>query len=122
LLVESESRSGAGLGLYAKGAIADGNPNFVQSSIKGGIAGHALVDGRPNDSFGLGGFYYNFSNVLQDVAAPLVDFQDEYGLEAWYSLSLSRQTALTLNTQLVRPADGSTDPALVAGLRLSAGY
>jgi len=57
LLVESAGVPGKGLGLYAKAAIADGNRNPFRRSFVGGLAGHAIVPGRPLDWFGVGYFF-----------------------------------------------------------------
>lgn len=122
LLKQSTVDPKKGFGLYAKAAIADGNPNVIQSSFIAGISGHAIIAGRERDSFGIGGFYYNFSNVLQDTTAPLVNFNDEAGLEAWYNFSLSRNFTLGADIQLIDPASGDQDTALFLGMRLGASF
>lgn len=53
-----------GWGVYFRGLIADGNPNPIQASIVAGIGGKGLFANRPHDRFGLGVFYWNFSNAL----------------------------------------------------------
>ena len=55
-LQESPALPNANWGFYLKAAIADGNPNYVQSSVIAGIGGRALFFGRPQDSFGVGAF------------------------------------------------------------------
>ena len=35
------------------------------------IGGRALFFGRPRDVFGMGGFYYNLSDELEDALDPL---------------------------------------------------
>ncbi|MGL4541748.1 MAG: carbohydrate porin, partial [Polymorphobacter sp.] len=117
LLVESPVSTGQGLGIYARAAIADGNPNVFEQSAIGGIAGHAIIPGRPRDSFGIGGFYYKFSNVLQDTVAPLATFKDERGVEAWYSLAVAPWLKLTADAQLISPARGKQPNALILALR-----
>jgi carbohydrate-selective porin OprB len=92
-------------------------PTIIRSSFILGLAGHGMVKSRPNDSFGVGGFIYNFSNALQDSAAPLVDFNDEQGVEAWYSFAPTPWFKLTGDAQYVNVARGDADPALIAGLR-----
>ena len=39
-----------------------------------------LIAGRPNDVFGLGYFYYNFSDDLQGATAAVTNFDDEKGV------------------------------------------
>ena len=113
----SHDKGPGSLGLYAKAAIADGNPNLIQSSFIGGLAGQWLFFGRPNDRFGLGGYYYNFSNILQQVTAPLVKFDDALGFEAWYALTVFRNAALTFDAQLTDPARGQKPNAFLLGAR-----
>jgi len=45
-------------------AIADGNPNPIRSSFIGGVAGHAIVPGRPLDVFGVAYYFSDLSNEL----------------------------------------------------------
>lgn len=113
----SQDKGPGSLGLYSKAAIADGNPNLIQSSFIGGLAGQGLFSGRPNDRFGLGGYYYNFSNILQQVTAPLVKFHDELGFEAWYALTVLPNADLTFNAQLTDPARGQKPNAFLLGAR-----
>jgi porin len=117
LLLESASTPGKGLGLYAKAAVADGNPNPVRHSLVGGIAGHAIVPGRPLDYFGVGYFYYDFSNELQNAVAPVGRFNDEQGIEAYYTFVPAPWLRLTANLQWVNPAYGANPPVWLAGVR-----
>lgn len=117
LLVESDVVRGKGLGLYAEAAIADGNPNPIQRSFVGGVAGHAIVPGRPLDYFGAGYFYYDFSNKLQDAVASIGSFNDEQGVEIYYTLVPAPWLRLTADLQWVNPATGANQSMWVGGLR-----
>lgn len=116
-LAESSQVKGKGLDAVIKVATADGNPNPIQSSLVVAIAGHGMIPGRPNDSFGVGGFMYDMSNALQDSLSPVIDFNDEQGIEAWYSLGLTPWFRITADMQFVNPASGDRDPAVIGGLR-----
>ena len=59
-------------GSILRQAIADGNPNYVERSLIVGIGGKALFFGRPQDSFGIGAYYYDLSDVLQDELNPVL--------------------------------------------------
>jgi porin len=118
LLVESADVPGKGLGVYAKAAIADGNPNPVRGSFVGGVAGHAIVPGRPLDYFGVGYFFFNFSNELQNAVAQLASFNDEQGIEAYYAFVPAPWLRLTANLQYVNPAYGANPRVLVGGVRM----
>ena len=117
LLVPSEVQKGRGLGVYAKAAIADGNPNIIRRSIAGGVAGHGVIAARPWDSFGAGYFYYAFSNELQSSVEPFVSFGDEQGVEVFYSAAVTRWFRVGGNLQLINPADTKRGNLFVGGLR-----
>jgi porin len=118
VLVESASVPGKGLGLYAKAAIADGNPNPFKRSLVGGIAGHAIVPGRPLDYFGVGYFYYDLSDELQDAVAPVGSLKDEQGIEAYYTFVPAPWLRLSANLQWVNPANGANPPMWLGGVRM----
>ena len=101
-----------------KAAIADGNPNYVQRSLIAGIGGRALFFGRPQDSFGLGAFHYNLSDVLQDVLGPSTEFRNESGIEAFYNWTVTPWLYFGPDIQYIRPARGNFKNALVMGLRM----
>jgi porin len=107
-----------GWGVFLKTAIADGNPNPIQGSLVLGIGGKGLISSRQQDSFGLGFYYYNFSNDLQDATDSFLNFDDEYGIEAYYNYAITPWFHLTGDLQLINPANGNSSNALVLGLRL----
>jgi porin len=117
LLVESSAVKGKGLGLYAKGAIADGNPNPIGASVVGGIGGEGLIPGRPGDAFAIGAFWYNFSDVLQGAVDPLINFNEEAGVEAWYRFQLTPWFALTADLQVIDPASGDRPTFALGAIR-----
>ena len=114
---EITQQTDASWGLYFKVATADGNPNYVQASILGGIGGRALFFGRPQDSFGLGAFYYDLSDELQDSLDPLAEFGDESGVEAYYSWSLAPWLYVSGDIQFIDPARRGADSSVIAGVR-----
>ncbi len=116
-LQESSEQPNATWGFYLKAAIADGNPNYVQRSLIVGIGGKALFLGRPQDSFGVGGFYYNLSDVLQDTLFPNTKFKDESAIEAFYSYAVTPWLYVGGDIQYIDPATGGFKNALVLALR-----
>lgn len=116
--LSGSARGPSHVGIYAKAAFADGNPNPIRASFVGGFAGHGLIEGRERDRWGLGFYYYDFSNTLQSVTAPLARFDDEVGVEAWYAVAITPNADLAFNAQAVDPATGSNDIAVVLGARL----
>ena len=105
-------------GLYLKAAIADGNPNYVQSSLIVGVGGKALFFNRPQDSFGVGAYYYNLSDHLEDTGNPLNRFRDEYAIEAYYNYEVTPWMIIGPDIQFIRPATGRSDNAFVGALRM----
>jgi porin len=122
LLLESESLPGKGLGLYGKAGVSDGNPNPFQSYFVGGVSGHGLSSKRPGDSFGLGYFYYNFSDALQDTTASVANFDNETGVEAFYNFEVMPGINLTTDLQWLDPANGNNSSFWAGGLRLNANF
>ena len=122
LLYELPDQPGKGFGIYGKAATADGNPNPIQGSFVGGFAGHGIVPHRPNDSFGIGYYYYNLSNQLQSafsVLDPVFAIKDEQGIEVFYNLAVTPWFRLTADVQWIDPARAALPHAWVGGLRAS---
>ncbi|MBN8509515.1 MAG: carbohydrate porin [Burkholderiales bacterium] len=122
LLVESAVVRGKGLGVYAKAAVADGNPNPIKRSFVGGLAGHAIVPGRPLDTFGVGYFFYDFSDELQDAVAPVGSFKDEQGIEAFYAFVPAPWLRLSAHLQWVNPANGANPSVWLGGVRMRVAF
>jgi porin len=89
LLREIPAKPGDGWGLFVKAGGTGGNPNPYLSFVTGGIGGKGLFAFRPNDTFGLGYFYYNFSDDLQGAVKPLGKFDDEQGVELFYNVAVT---------------------------------
>jgi porin len=107
-----------GWGVHVKGAVSDGNPNYVQNSIIAGLGGTELIPGRKLDSFGLGYFYYDLSDALQDELTPVGDrFSDEQGAEAYYSYAVTPWFFVTGDLEYVAPPRKSLENAFLVGLR-----
>lgn len=109
-----------GWGVHAKGAVSDGNPNYVQRSIIAGLGGTGLFRGRDLDAFGAGYFYYDLSDDLQAMLSPGNDrFRDEQGAEVYYAYALAPWCFVTADIQYIAPPRRSLDNALIAALRLN---
>ena len=120
LLRQNPSNPDRGWGLVVKGAISDGNPNYVQNAIIVGIGGTGLFPERELDRFGLGYFYYDLSDALGDslsAASKGITFGDEQGIEAFYSYSITPWFYLTGDLQYIRPPRSTTKDAFIAALR-----
>ena len=107
-----------GWGVHLKGAVSDGNPNYVQSSIIAGLGGTGLFKGRELDSFGVGYFYYNLSDELEEaITSEEEAFRDEQGAEVYYSYAVTPWFFVTGDLEYIAPPRKSLENAFVAGLR-----
>jgi porin len=119
LLIESRDQPGKGLGFYAKAGVSDGNPNPIERFFSGGVTGQGMVAGRPDDVFGLGYFYYNFSNDLQGATAGAINFDNEQGIELFYNWAVTPWLRISPDLQWIDPANGDNDQAWVGTVRVN---
>lgn len=78
-----------------------------------------MIVNRPNDVFGLGYFYYNFSDDLQESTAAVSNFDDEHGVELFYNYAVTPWLRISPGLQWIDPAKGDNDHLWVGGLRAS---
>ena len=116
-LVSSTVQADAGLWLYAKVLNGDGNPNYVDGYVSGGISGRGLIPGRPDDTFGFSYFDFDFSDVLLDTVAPDINLDDESGVELYYMLTTWEFLKLGLNVQWIDPGHGDSQDFMAVTLR-----
>jgi porin len=83
----------------------------------GGFAGQGVVPGRERDTFGVGYYYYAFSDALRSAVSPVAEFDDEHGLEVYYSLAATPWFRLTADLQVVNPASGASRTAVTGAVR-----
>ena len=101
---------------HFKAAIADGNPNYVNSSVVAGISGRPEFMGRSRDRFGLGVFHYDLSDALQESLGRF-GFGDESGVEAYYRWWLTPWLDVSGDIQYINPARQGDDENVIAALR-----
>ena len=110
-----------GWGLFGKVEFSDGNPNPIQLIGTAGFGGTGPFAGRPRDKWGIGGYFMNLSSALKDSLASVVDLRREWGVEAFYNLSLTPAVFLGIGGQVLRPAT-IDDWQTVLGLRLNVNF
>jgi len=91
-------------GAFGQVGLSDGNPTLYQWSALGGVGGTGLFPGRPNDKFGVGVFYYSYSSELAQALAPLVTLGNEYGVELFYNVAITKWFWVTADLQVIAPA------------------
>jgi porin len=72
---------------------------------------------RPYDSFGIGVYYYNWSNALEDTIDPFLPLDNERGLEIYYSFAITPWFILTADLQIIDPARATFATETIAALR-----
>jgi porin len=123
---EPEKGAGRGVGVFGRFGASDGNPNLVHYFYSLGIGGKGMIDGRPDDRFGLGYYYAEITSpTFQRPVTTHSFLRDEWGFEAFYNLAITPWLELTPDLQVIGPAQKrSMQPkehvatAVVLGFRL----
>lgn len=111
----SAVRPGKGTGFYGRIGATGGDPNPIQASMAMGISGEGMLRSRPWDGFGIGVYWYRWTDGLAD--ALLTSLRSELGLEMYYNLALTPWLSLSPNLQLIRPATAGEPLLTVLGVR-----
>ena len=106
-----------GWGMWGRANICDNELTAIAWSVAGGIGGHSPFEGRENDRWGLGLFYYSFADYLQDPEFVTVPLENECGMELFYNATLTPWMRLTGDLQIIDPGVPSKDLAVLLGLR-----
>ena len=106
---------GKGWGIFGQVFVSDGDPTPIDISGFAGISGN--VPGRPQDHFGLAWFRYSLSDQLIDDLAPFVAFEDEEGVEAFYTFEVAKPLRVTANVQYIDGAVTARKAGWAVGLR-----
>jgi porin len=105
-------------GVFGQFGISDGNPNPIRYVANGGLAGRSMLPCREFDTFGVGFFYLGLSSEFKALAAPILPQQDEYGVELFYNIAMTRWCRVTADLQVARPSTVGFDTAVIPGLRM----
>lgn len=111
---------GKGWGIFGQVYVSKGDPTFLDKSGFIGISGNPRF--RTQDRFGIAWFRYSLTDDLVDVLANRVPLEDEEGVEAFYTLGLSKNLRLTADVQIVDSAVAVRDTGVTAGMRLTAEF
>jgi porin len=104
-----------GFGVFARLGTADDKTNPISNFYSVGIGGKGMIDGRDNDTWGIGYFYAQLSNELGRIIER--DFGDTQGAEIFYNFELSKWLHVAPDFQIIDPSNKQTDTAYVAGIR-----
>ncbi len=105
-------------GLFGNIGLADTNPSPINWYASTGISGVSPLQGRSQDSFGIGYFYNGISNNLLNLAPNLLPLRQEHGFEIYYNYALTPWCQITPDLQVLTPVRERIDTTLILGLRL----
>ena len=107
-----------GWGLFGRAGIADDEANPLHWFLSFGIGGHNPHRGHEADTFGAGWFVAGTSDEIGPIIeATLGPIQDGHSVELYYNWQATPWLNITPDLQVIVPARGNIDTALVAGIR-----
>ena len=104
-------------GVFGDLGLSDGNPNPDRFFATLGISGTSPIQGRSQDTFGIGYYYLAISNVLKDAAPNLSPLKNEEGVELFYNIAVNQWFHITPDVQVIDPYKQRADTSFVAGVR-----
>lgn len=111
---------GKGWGVFGQVYLSNGDPTFLDRSAIFGISGNPHF--RPQDRFGVAWFRYSLTDTLVRALKNRVPLRDEEGIEAFYTLGLTRKIRLTTDVQVVRSAIAVRATGVTGSLRLTTSF
>lgn len=106
-----------GIGIFGRAGWAPDDRNAIDQFYSFGIGGYGLlIPGRDDDQWGIGWAGSHISSDLRDLPVDLRSW--EHAGEVFYNLMLTPAAHLSVNAQIIRPADETLNTALTLGLRL----
>ena len=98
-------------GIFGQAGITDGKGTFTNFYFNAGISGDSPLTKRKQDRWGVGYFYYTFSDGLSEFSVPTVPGifpglavnEKESGLEAYYEAQITPWISLGINYQHLTP-------------------
>jgi porin len=105
-----------GWGVFGRLSLADPDTNPWRTTVALGVGGRGVVPGRPNDLFGIGGFY---NDLEQGRITQRAEFDDDYvGMEAFYNFAITPAARLSANLQILPSVPSTIDDSVLFSARL----
>jgi len=105
-----------GWGIFGSASFADPDTNPWKTSLNFGLGGRGVIPGRPNDLFGLGGFYNDLSSARLTTDGG---YEKQYaGTEAFYNIAITPAARLSLNIQYLPSVVPDVDNSVMISGRL----
>ena len=106
-----------GFGLFGRAGWEPDDRNAIDQFYSFGIGGYGmLIPGRDGDQWGIGWAGTHISSELRDLPVGLRSW--EHAGEAFYNFWLTPAAHLSLNVQVIDPANDTLDNAFTIGSRL----
>ena len=118
-LFQSSTNPGVGWGVFGEFGISDGNPNPLDWVGYVGLGGNSFIPGRELDRFGVAYFHYGISEDLKEGLAPILDLDDESGVEVFYNFAATPWLRITGDLQVIDPGLGDFADEIFAGISTS---
>ena len=115
-----------GLGIFGRFGIGPEKSNLINTFGSVGLGAKGIIPGRRYDQFGIGWYYLNFTegtiDLLREIEDELgvtgVSFNNEQGIEAYYSFAITPALQVTLSAQyIIDPFLSNSDNVFVLGGR-----
>ena len=105
-----------GWGIFGSLSFADPDTNPWKTSVAFGVGGRGVIPGRPNDLFGIGGFYNDLTSSRLQTGTG---FEENYtGMEAFYNFAITPAARLSANLQYLPSVEPGVDDSLMISGRL----
>ncbi|MHC4343393.1 MAG: carbohydrate porin [Planctomycetota bacterium] len=114
-LFNEEEDPTQGFGLFGRFGIADDETNPADTFYSIGLGGKGIIEGRDEDTFGVGYYYLKISDELPKVISNRSE--DTQGFEVFYNIEATPWLHITPDFQIIDPAQ-NVDTAYVAGVRV----
>ncbi|GAA4048436.1 carbohydrate porin [Parerythrobacter jejuensis] len=110
-----EDAPGKGWGVFGQVFFSDGDPTPLDVSGFFGVSGNPKF--RPQDRFGVAWFRYSLSDGLVRDLDHVLAFEDEEGIEAFYTFEVAKPLRITADVQYIDSSIKSRKPGWVLSLR-----
>ena len=114
LYTEKEDET-QGFGIFSRLGTADDKTSPIANFYSVGLGGKGIIDGRDNDTFGVGYFYVQLSNEFNSIIEQ--NFGDTQGVEMFYNIEVKPWLHITPDFQIIEPSSKQVDTTYIAGLR-----
>jgi porin len=101
------------------GTVGPDNPQFSQYNFFANVEMFGLMESRPRDRMGVGGWWNSLSDDFEDLADLAgLNLQDTWGFELYYNYELTPWAHVSADVQLVENQNVDDDFAIITGARM----